>query len=114
MVAVQSMSSKYMSQSLPTGSVSTADVDPSLIDRLIVIDITQVESLIPKEFGQDAVELPGSRIMLEKLEEQAVPWCIVTSGTRPLVTGWLDVMKLAHPKKMESQIRLATSWGRSY
>jgi glycerol 3-phosphatase-1 len=100
MVAVQSMSSKYMSQSLPTGSVSTADVDPSLIDRLIVIDITQVESLIPKEFGQDAVELPGSRIMLEKLEEQAVPWCIVTSGTRPLVTGWLDVMKLAHPKKM--------------
>jgi glycerol 3-phosphatase-1 len=24
----------------------------------------------------------------------------VTSGTRPLVTGWLDVMKLAHPKNM--------------
>lgn len=38
--------------------------------------------------------------MLDVLEEQAVPWCIVTSGTRPLVTGWLDVMKLAHPKKM--------------
>jgi glycerol 3-phosphatase-1 len=100
MVAVQSMSSKYMSQSLPIGSVSTADVNLSLIDRLIIIDITHVESLIPKEFGQDAVELPGSRAMLEKLEEQAVPWCIVTSGTRPLVTGWLDVMKLAHPKKM--------------
>lgn len=94
------MSSKYMSQSLPIGSVSTADVNLSLIDRLIIIDITHVESLIPKEFGQDAVELPGSRAMLEKLEEQAVPWCIVTSGTRPLVTGWLDVMKLAHPKKM--------------
>jgi glycerol 3-phosphatase-1 len=100
MVAVQSMSSKYMSQSLPIGSVSTVDVNLSLIDRLIIIDITHVESLIPKEFGQDAVELPGSRAMLEKLEEQAVPWCIVTSGTRPLVTGWLDVMKLAHPKKM--------------
>jgi glycerol 3-phosphatase-1 len=56
--------------------------------------------LIPKEFGQDAVEIPGSRAMLDKLEEEAVPWCIVTSGTRPLVTGWLDVMKLAHPKRM--------------
>jgi glycerol 3-phosphatase-1 len=56
--------------------------------------------LIPKEFGQDAVEIPGSRALLEKLEEEAVPWCIVTSGTRPLVTGWLDVMKLAHPKRM--------------
>jgi glycerol-1-phosphatase len=24
----------------------------------------------------------------------------VTSGTRPLVTGWLDVMKLAHPRNL--------------
>ncbi|KAF1943189.1 HAD-like protein [Clathrospora elynae] len=62
--------------------------------------ISRVEGLIPKEFGQNAIEIPGSRAMLEKLEEQAVPWCIVTSGTRPLVTGWLDVMKLAHPKNM--------------
>jgi glycerol 3-phosphatase-1 len=59
-----------------------------------------VEGLIPKEFGHDAVEIPGSRALLEKLEEQGIPWCIVTSGSRPLVTGWLDVMKLAHPKKM--------------
>ncbi|KAH8727549.1 HAD-like domain-containing protein [Phaeosphaeriaceae sp. PMI808] len=62
--------------------------------------IKHAEGLVPKEFGQDAVEIPGSRAMLDKLEEQAVPWCIVTSGTRPLVTGWLDVMKLAHPKTM--------------
>jgi glycerol 3-phosphatase-1 len=46
------------------------------------------------------VEIPGARAILEKLEQQAVPWCIVTSGTRPLVTGWLDVMQLAHPKNM--------------
>jgi glycerol 3-phosphatase-1 len=26
------------------------------------------------------------------------PWAIVTSGTRPLLTGWLDVMKLAKPQ----------------
>ncbi|KAF2833198.1 HAD-like protein [Ophiobolus disseminans] len=62
--------------------------------------ISHAEGLIPKEFGQDAVEIPGSRAMLDELEVQAVPWCIVTSGTRPLVTGWLDVMKLAHPKRM--------------
>lgn len=56
--------------------------------------------MVPIEFGQDAVEVSGSRALLEQLEEQAVPWCIVTSGTRPLVTGWLDVMKLAHPKNL--------------
>jgi len=38
--------------------------------------------------------------MLDRLEEQCTPWAIVTSGTRPLVTGWLDVMKLAHPKNI--------------
>jgi len=62
--------------------------------------ISQVEGLIPTEFGQDAVEIPGSRAMLELLEQKAVPWCIVTSGTRPLVTGWIEVMKLAHPRNM--------------
>ncbi|KAH7385642.1 HAD-like domain-containing protein [Pyrenochaeta sp. MPI-SDFR-AT-0127] len=62
--------------------------------------ICHVEGLIPKEFGQDAIEIPGSRAMLEQLDQQAVPWCIVTSGTQPLVSGWLDVMKLARPKNM--------------
>ena len=62
--------------------------------------ISQVEGSIPKEFGQDAVEILGARAILRNLEQQAVPWCIVTSGTRPLVTGWLDVMQLAHPKNM--------------
>lgn len=38
--------------------------------------------------------------MLERLEDNSVPWCIVTSGTRPLVEGWLEVMKLAHPRNM--------------
>jgi glycerol 3-phosphatase-1 len=64
------------------------------------VDVKHVEGLIPKEFGQDAVEIPGSRALLEKLEAHLVPWCIVTSGTQPLVTGWLDVMKLAHPKNI--------------
>lgn len=67
---------------------------------MIDLDISHAEGRIPKEFGQDAIELPGSRALLEKLEQRAVPWCIVTSGTRPLVNGWLDVMKLAHPKNL--------------
>ncbi|KAF2131405.1 HAD-like protein [Dothidotthia symphoricarpi CBS 119687] len=62
--------------------------------------ICHAEGLIPKEFGEDAIEIPGSRAMLDSLDEQAVPWCIVTSGTRPLVIGWLDRMKLAHPKNI--------------
>jgi glycerol 3-phosphatase-1 len=71
-----------------------------LANLLINPDISHAEGLIPKEFGQDAIEIPGSRALLDKLEDQGIPWCIVTSGTRPLVTGWLDIMKLAHPESM--------------
>jgi glycerol 3-phosphatase-1 len=62
--------------------------------------ITRVEGLIPREFGADAVEIPGSRALLDHLNERSIPWSIVTSGTRPLVTGWLDVLKLAHPQNL--------------
>jgi glycerol 3-phosphatase-1 len=94
------MCSRYTSRSLPIGNVSRSVINIPLISRLSEPDISHAEGLIPKEFGQDAVEIPGSRALLDKLEEQGIPWCIVTSGTRPLVTGWLDVMKLAHPNKM--------------
>ncbi|KAK3716376.1 DL-glycerol-3-phosphatase [Vermiconidia calcicola] len=60
--------------------------------------VCTAEGQIPINYGQDAVEVPGSRSLLDKLESAGAPWAIVTSGTRPLVTGWLDVMKLAHPK----------------
>ncbi|KAK5114851.1 hypothetical protein LTR62_002008 [Meristemomyces frigidus] len=62
--------------------------------------VCQAEGQVPLLYGRDAVEVPGSRIMLERLEAAGAAWAIVTSGTRPLVTGWLDVMKLAHPKFM--------------
>ncbi|KAF2189507.1 HAD-like protein [Zopfia rhizophila CBS 207.26] len=62
--------------------------------------INHIEGLIPTEFGADAVEIAGSRALLERLDQNSVPWCIVTSGTRPLVTGWLNIMKLAHPKNL--------------
>lgn len=62
--------------------------------------ISYVEGLIPKEFGQDAVEVPGARALLNNLDLCEAPWAVVTSGTRALVDGWLEVTKLARPKHM--------------
>ena len=62
--------------------------------------VCKAEGQIPLNYGKDAVDVPGSRILLEKLESTGAPWAIVTSGTRLLVTGWLDVMKLAHPQHL--------------
>lgn len=58
------------------------------------------EGLVPKQYGTDAVEIPGSRALLDAVSDAGIPWGIVTSGTRPLVTGWLDRMNLAHPETM--------------
>ncbi|KAK4507492.1 hypothetical protein PRZ48_001227 [Zasmidium cellare] len=58
------------------------------------------EGNIPKLYGSSVVEIPGSRDILSQLSSAGVPWAIVTSGTRPLVQGWLDVMGLAQPKNM--------------
>ena len=59
-----------------------------------------MEAVIPKQFGADAIELPGSRAILSRLEDLSIPWAIVTSGTRPLISGWLDVMKLTKPQHL--------------
>ena len=80
---------------------NVGDIDPDchfLGTTESPVDVNYVESLIPKEFGSEAVEVPGARAMLASLDEAGVPWAIVTSGSRPLMTGWLDVMQLAHPK----------------
>lgn len=63
-------------------------------------DVADMEGKIPKTYGEEAVEIPGSRMLLDDLEKAGAPWAIVTSGTKPLVTGWLDVMKLARPKNL--------------
>lgn len=57
-----------------------------------------MEGRIPKEFGQDAVEIPGARQVLDGLDDINAPWAVVTSGTRPLITGWLERLQLAEPK----------------
>jgi glycerol-1-phosphatase len=59
-----------------------------------------MEGLLPKLHGKDAVEIPGARALLEQLIPAGAPWAIVTSGTTPLVTGWLDVLKLPHPEHL--------------
>lgn len=62
------------------------------------LDVSHVEGLIPKQYGSDAVEIPGARDMLNALDRARAPWAVVTSGTRALVDGWLDVLKLARPQ----------------
>ena len=88
----------------PTGSVS--DFVPSgggCVSWLgsgsaeTATDIRHVEGQIPKEYGADAEEIPGARALLATLDEADAPWAIVTSGTRPLMDGWLEVMRLTHP-----------------
>ncbi|KAH9903984.1 haloacid dehalogenase-like hydrolase [Xylariomycetidae sp. FL2044] len=64
--------------------------------------VRHMEGLLPKHYGDDAVEIPGARALLDTLIAASAPWAIVTSGTVPLVTGWLDVLKLPHPEHLVS------------
>lgn len=59
-----------------------------------------MEGLLPKLYGSDAAEIPGARDLLKTLGEASVPWAIVTSGTTPLVTGWLKVLNLPIPEHL--------------
>lgn len=56
-----------------------------------------MEGLLPKNHGDEAVEIPGARSLLTSLVSRSAPWAIVTSGTVPLVTGWLKVLRLPTP-----------------
>ncbi|KAF1989509.1 HAD-like protein [Aulographum hederae CBS 113979] len=62
--------------------------------------VSSKESQIPKLYGHSAIEIPGSRTLLDHISANSIPWAIVTSGTRPLVTGWLNVMSLASPANL--------------
>jgi glycerol-1-phosphatase len=64
------------------------------------LDIGHMEGLIPRIYGKDAVEIPGARRLLASLDDKNVPWAVVTSGTRNLVSGWIEVLKLAQPKTL--------------
>lgn len=51
-----------------------------------VLDVSHVEGLIPKEFGADAVEVPGARELLADLEKAKAPWAIVVRPLPPCPT----------------------------
>ncbi|KAK7431088.1 DL-glycerol-3-phosphatase [Neonectria magnoliae] len=59
--------------------------------------VQEMEGLLPKNYGHIAVEIPGARTMLDALIAHSSPWAIVTSGTVPLVTGWLKARSLPEP-----------------
>ncbi len=58
-----------------------------------------MEGLIPHKYGSSAIEIPGARSLISSIP-RPTPWAIVTSGTRPLVTGWLSVLKLPCPENL--------------
>ena len=72
-------------------------IDPS---RANWESVRQLEGQVPLKYGADAVEIPGARYLLSTLEDADAPWAIVTSGTRPLVEGWLRVLSLAEPNRL--------------
>ncbi|KAF4505174.1 hypothetical protein G6O67_007149 [Ophiocordyceps sinensis] len=62
--------------------------------------VRQVEEQIPHLYADEAVEIPGARTLLDALIARSSPWAIVTSGTEPLVVGWLSVLSLAKPEHL--------------
>lgn len=61
-------------------------------------DVSYIEGLLPQQYGSDAIEIPGARDLLAALEESGATWGVVTSGTRALIGGWLDILRLTHPR----------------
>lgn len=61
-----------------------------------------MEGQIPALYGADAVEIPGARSLCDSLSATTppIPWAIVTSGTTPLVEGWLSILKLPKPEHL--------------
>ncbi|KAF7555633.1 hypothetical protein G7046_g6493 [Stylonectria norvegica] len=62
--------------------------------------VKHMEGRLPLLYGSEAVEIPGARAVLDSLISQAAPWAIVTSGTVPLVQGWLKVLSLPIPEHL--------------
>ena len=63
-------------------------------------DVKEMEAVLPREYGDDAVEIPGARSLIDSIISSKGLWAIVTSGTEPLVGGWLKRLKLALPEHL--------------
>ncbi|RMD44650.1 hypothetical protein DV735_g462, partial [Chaetothyriales sp. CBS 134920] len=62
--------------------------------------VIELERQVPVRWGDSATAIPGAHQLLETLETLQAKWAIVTSGTRPLVEGWLKRLKLVEPEHM--------------
>ena len=80
-----------------TYSCSACETDTVVTD-ISKSDVSYIEGRLPQEYGADAIEIPGARDLLATLEESGANWGVVTSGTRALVDGWLDILRLTHPR----------------
>ncbi|GLA60102.1 hypothetical protein AtubIFM54640_011533 [Aspergillus tubingensis] len=60
--------------------------------------VSNMESQIPTLSKTPAVEIPGARNLLESLTKLHIPHAIVTSGTKALLNGWLNVLQLPQPQ----------------
>lgn len=60
--------------------------------------VSHMEGQLPVLYGASAIEVPGSRALLDALAALAAPWTVVTSGTDALMSGWLKVMELPRPE----------------
>lgn len=65
-------------------------------------DVTKMEAELPKKYSDDVVEIPGARSLLSSIIAHSFPWAIVTSGTQPLVRGWLKKLALGTPEHLIS------------
>ncbi|KAK4453015.1 HAD-like domain-containing protein [Podospora aff. communis PSN243] len=62
--------------------------------------VQHMEGLLPLNHAESAIEIPGARSLLASLISLSAPWAIVTSGSIPLVTGWLKVLNLPTPEHL--------------
>ncbi|KKA29131.1 hypothetical protein TD95_002341 [Thielaviopsis punctulata] len=60
--------------------------------------VRRMEGRVPELWGDSAVEIPGSRALIDDIIEKNAPWAIVTSGTEPLVNGWTKRLNLPKPR----------------
>jgi HAD superfamily hydrolase (TIGR01509 family) len=82
----------------------TANYGPTSVANLAGLsptpDINEMEGQIPLRYGSDATEIPGARSLISALSSNNVPWAVVTSGTRPLVNGWLKILQMPEPANL--------------
>lgn len=70
-------------------------IDPS---RATWDYIRQLEAEVSLLFGDDAVEVPGTRKLLDSPQHLRAKWGTVTCCTKPLVVGWMKVLELLMPR----------------